>query len=204
MLTTAELNTILGRRLSGTTQLIRGVAEPAIGRIGRVTCRYGITATAAGGPTAGRVPALTPPGGPSPTTSAAASPAASPPTTGGVPIEIGLSTYRDPDSASQRINFTIHDQEAKGAVATDATILDLDGVLLTSAKMALLALSYGSLTLALSIDPRVVPTGQVGRVAAAIGKAVLRNLRDNGDSSGDLGGGPSRGGGSGASTGVPE
>lgn len=181
VLSSADLATILGRSLEGVPQFIKGMAEPAIHRTGRVTCRYGIATR----PPAGRsvAPSATTSAGPDQVASTATSPAPGPTADSGVPIELGLSAYSDADRASQRIDFTIHDQEVKGAQATDATIFGISGVMLTTANMSMLALSYGTLTLALSIDPRIVPAGQVGRVAVAIGKAVLRHLSVDTDTS---------------------
>lgn len=42
LLTHASVNKILGRTLTGHTIYIKAVPEPAIGRTGRVTCRYGV------------------------------------------------------------------------------------------------------------------------------------------------------------------
>jgi hypothetical protein len=46
-----DLDEALGRPLFGQSRYVRGVAEPAIGRTGRVTCQYGLAAD-------GRGPAL--------------------------------------------------------------------------------------------------------------------------------------------------
>lgn len=159
VLGTAELDRVLGRHLAGTTQPIRGVAEPAIGRTGRLTCRYGIRTN------------------PRPT--ASGSPAAPNPhrTTGDtVPVEVSLSTYRDPDAASQRVDFTIHEQQATGARATDATVAGVSAILLTGQRQSTLVLSYREMTLALSLAADTVPARRAEAVATALGDVVMHHL----------------------------
>src|SRR6185437_6305185 len=68
MLPFTDLDQALGRPLFGASRYVVGVAEPSIGRTGRVTCQFGLQPNARG-------PA---------------------------PLEVGVSTYKDAGSASER------------------------------------------------------------------------------------------------------
>ena len=168
VLSTTELDKILGHRLTGTTRPIRGVAEPRIGRTGRLTCQYGIETKSH--PTRPGAPS----GGPSATGSTA--PDTDQSTGGVVPVELSLSTYRDRDAASQRVDFTIHEAQATGASATDATVAGVSAILLTDRSQSTLVLSYDRMTLALSLAGRVVPRGRIAPVATEVGGVVMRHL----------------------------
>lgn len=164
VLGTTELDRVLGRHLAGTTQPIRGVAEPAIGRTGRLTCRYGVRTDPR--PTVSGSPAVPPP---SRTTDDMV-----PVDT--VPVEVSLSTYRDADAASQRVDFTIHEQQATGARATDATVAGVSAILLTGQRQSTLVLSYREMTLALSMAADTVPARRTEAVATALGDVVMHHL----------------------------
>ncbi len=73
MLPFTDLDQALGRPLFGQSRYVLGVAEPSIGRTGRVTCQFGLAAN-------GRGPAL---------------------------LEVGVSTYKDADSAASRVAATV-------------------------------------------------------------------------------------------------
>lgn len=162
VLTAGEVDRILGRRLGGTTQYIKGVAEPAIARTGRVTCRYGVPVNPTESPHNPRRRG---------TGQAAGQPSV-------VPVELGLSTYTDAESASQRVDFTVHEQRILGARQTQVTVLNKPAILVSGGRTdPLLVMSDGNLTLALSLVRTLVAEDQTNAVLTTIAESVFRHLR---------------------------
>jgi hypothetical protein len=161
VLTAAEVDRALGRRLGGDTRFIKGVAEPRISRTGRVTCRYGV------GSAAGRGTSPTScPQGRARCAAAAA-----------VPVELSLSTYGEPEAASQRVDLTMHQEQTRGAHQSRLRVLDKPAVLLSGGQGdPLLVMADGDLTLALSVARGLVPADRTGGVLTALAEAVLRHL----------------------------
>lgn len=135
-----DLDRALGRPLFGESAFVKGVAQPSIGRTGRVTCRYGL---ARGG-------------------------------RGVAPVEVGVSTYKDVESATRRVQATVSEQRGRGAMQAEATVSGVPATVLTTGTAVLVVLAQGSRTVAVSLQRAL--RGDVGRSAVAVTEKVLTNL----------------------------
>ena len=93
-----DLDQALGRPLFGQTVFTKGVAQPSIGRTGRVTCGYGVPNNGRGVP----------------------------------PVEVGVSTYKDVESATSRVEATVSQLRAIGASQRAATVSGLPATALST------------------------------------------------------------------------
>ncbi|SDU75177.1 hypothetical protein SAMN04488563_4908 [Jiangella alkaliphila] len=115
---------------------------PDSGRTGRLTCSYGVPEAPEG---------QTPPPTPPP-----------------VPLEIAVSGYTDAETAAGRIDPTVDDAQAAGALVTAQTVAGRDGFLLSDAE---------DVSFVVADDVRTyVITLRHGVVAAAAEPVVLVNL----------------------------
>lgn len=172
LLTMAELEQITGRRIGGEIEYIKGVPEPSIARTGRVDCRYGVTPRPTGQPSdsATTTPSdsTATPSAPRPSQSAQpAQPAA---------VEIGVSEYSDHESASQRIDFTVRQQQAAGAKPSDISISGHPAILLTNKTESILVLAEDKFTLVLSTRSTVASAQKLPEIVSRIAEGVLRRM----------------------------
>ncbi|HYT09476.1 MAG TPA: hypothetical protein VEL73_02320 [Mycobacteriales bacterium] len=141
-----DLDQALGRPLFGESSFIKGVAQPSIGRIGRVTCRYGL---ARGG-------------------------------RGVAPIEVGVSTYKDAESATRRIEQTVAAARGQGSTQGQATVSGVPATLLGAREAVTLVLAQGSRTVAVTLQRTLAPS--LGRginlnhAVTSVTERVLANL----------------------------
>ena len=135
-----DLDRALGRPLFGESAFVKGVAQPSIGRTGRVTCRYGL---ARGG-------------------------------RGTAPVEVGVSTYKDVESAAERVQATVSDQRGQGATQSEVTIAGTPATVLGGRTAVLVVLAQGSRTVAVTVQRSL--RGVVGQPAVAVTEKVLANL----------------------------
>ena len=133
-----DLDQALGRPLFGGSRYIVGVAQPSIGRTGRVTCQYGV-------PTTGK---------------------------GAAPLEVGMSTYKDAVSATDRVAATIAGLRS-GATSQQAVTVAGQPTTVIGYKTGVTAvLAQGERTLAVSVSRSI---SDPGRAAQAVAEKVLAN-----------------------------
>ncbi|MFL6130998.1 MAG: hypothetical protein ACJ73E_18300 [Mycobacteriales bacterium] len=135
-----ELDRALGRPLFGQTLYTKGVAQPSIGRTGRVTCRYGVARNGKGA----------------------------------APVEVGVSTYTDVESATRRVQSTISDLRSMGARQADATVSGLPATVLGTGTSFTVVLGQGARTIAVTLQRSL--HGSSDRTALAVAERVLANL----------------------------
>jgi hypothetical protein len=140
MLPFTDLDRALGRPLFGQTVFTKGVAQPSIGRTGRVTCGYGVARNGKGVP----------------------------------PVEVGVSTYTDVESATRRVQATISQLRSAGATQADATVSGLPATVLGTGTSFTLVLAQGTRTIAVTLQRAL--HGSSDRAAVAVAERVLANL----------------------------
>lgn len=135
-----DLDRALGRPLFGETRAVEGVAQPSIGRTGRLTCYYGL---AKGG-------------------------------RGAAPVEVGVSTYRDADSATKRVTATVAAVRGEGATSqAQATVAGQPTTVLGTKTGFTAVLAQGERTIAVTVLRTV--RGNPDRSAVAIAERVVAN-----------------------------
>src|ERR1044072_7831078 len=102
---------------SGPSRYVLGVAEPSIGRTGRVTCQFGLQPN-------GR---------------------------GAAPLEGGVSTYKDADSANERVAATVAALRSTATSQRSATVAGQQAVLIGTKKDNNLVVAQGDRTVAVTI-----------------------------------------------------
>lgn len=135
-----DLDRALGRPLFGQTVFTKGVAQPSIGRTGRVTCGYGLARNGKGAP----------------------------------PVEVGVSTYTDVESATRRVQATISSLRSAGATQADATVSGLPATVLGTGTSFTVVLAQGTRTIAVTLQ-RALHTDH-SRAVVAVAERVLANL----------------------------
>jgi hypothetical protein len=135
-----DLDQALGRPLFGETRYVLGVAQPSIGRTGRVTCQYGLAR-------GGRGPA---------------------------PVEVGVSTYKDAESATQRVAATVAALRAGATSQTTGTVAGQPATVLGGRTGSTAVLAQGNRTVAVSVL-RAVGGGKPDKVVLAIAEKVVAN-----------------------------
>jgi hypothetical protein len=69
-----------------------------------------------------------------------------------IPLEVGVSSYSDAGSASERITFTVNDQRNNGATASQVSFGDnVQGTLLISPNACLAVFAKGTATVAITL-----------------------------------------------------
>jgi hypothetical protein len=139
MLPFTDLDQALGRPLFGRTVFTQGVAQPSIGRLGRVTCGYGL-------PTNGR---------------------------GVPPVEVGVSTYKDVESATTRVESTVSQLRSIGASQIQATVAGLPATALATGTSFTVVLAQGSRTVVVTVQRSL---GVGNGPALAVTERVVANL----------------------------
>jgi hypothetical protein len=140
MLPFTDLDRALGRPLFGQTVYTKGVAQPSIGRTGRVTCGYGLARTGRGAP----------------------------------PVEVGVSTYTDVESATRRVEATVSQLRSTGATQAEATVSGLPATVLGTGSSFTVLVAQGSRTIAVTVQRAV--GGSADRAAVAVAERVVENL----------------------------
>lgn len=139
MLPFTDLDQALGRPLFGRTVFTEGVAQASIGRLGRVTCGYGLPAN-------GR---------------------------GAAPIEVGVSTYKDVESATSRVEATVSQLRSIGASQIQATVGGLPATALATGTAFTVLVAQGTRTVAVTVQRKL---GNTSRPALAVAEKVVANL----------------------------
>ena len=140
MLPFTDLDQALGRPLFGASRDVVGVAEPSIGRTGRVTCQFGLQPN-------GRGPA---------------------------PLEVGVSTYKDADSASERVAATVAALRATATSQRGATVAGQQAVLIGTKTDDNLVVAQGNRTVAVTIA-RTLHVASLDDATVGVAEKVLAN-----------------------------
>ena len=140
MLPFTDLDHALGRPLFGPSRYVLGVAEPSIGRTGRVTCQCGLQPN-------GR---------------------------GAAPLEVGVSTYKDADSANERVAATVAALRSTATSQRSATVAGQQAVLIGTKKDNNLVVAQGDRTVAVTIA-RTLHVASLDKAAVGVAERVLAN-----------------------------
>lgn len=135
-----DLDQALGRPLFGGSRSVVGVAQPSIGRTGRVTCQYGLA-----------------PNG-----------------KGAAPLEVGMSTYKDEASATERVAATVTSLRSGATSQAATTIAGAPATLVGSKTAFTTVLAQGRRTLAVTVL-RSLKGVYPDKAAVAVAAKVLAN-----------------------------
>jgi hypothetical protein len=130
----------LGRPVIGSTSFVRGIAEPNIGRLTYLNCRYGLPKAVKGKP----------------------APVAQ--------VEIGVSLYRSAAQAAARVQGTIEDYRSHGASQQVAAVGNDSATILIGNGSPTLVVAEGPRTVAITVDARLIsaaPTSSLTALAKA-------------------------------------
>ena len=136
LLPVGTVNIALRRTVIGRTAFVLGVAEPDIGRLTYLNCRYGLAAPVKGKPAP--VPQ----------------------------VEVGISLYNSPAQANRRVQATIDYYRAHNAVDRAVRVGSAQGTLLTGYGLPTLVVAAGPRTTAVSVTPKLLGTDGTAELAA--------------------------------------
>jgi hypothetical protein len=178
----------LGRPVIGRTAFVRGIAEPNIGRLTYLNCRYGLATPVRGKPAP--LPQL----------------------------EIGISLYNSAAQASTRVQGTVADFRTHGGRQQDAAVGNDPATILLGYGYPTLVVAEGPRTVAVTADPKLIATAPTAGLVAIAKAALVATSgfdgvagvtatpsptgSDESDSSGS-GSDSSGSGGSGSDSGMP-
>ncbi len=131
LLSVSTVDEALGRPVIGQTAFVLGIAEPNIGRLTYLNCRYGIPKAVKGKP--------------APTAQ----------------LEIGVSLYKSIAQAQTRVQGTIEDYKNNGAHSATIPVGDGNATFLTGYGLPTLVIASGPRTVAITISGsllRIAPT----------------------------------------------
>jgi len=143
VLSLATVEDALGRPVIGQTSFVRGVAEPNIGRLTYLNCRYGLTAPVKGKPA------------PQPQ------------------LEIGVSLYDSAGQAATRVRGTVEDYRSHGATQQNAAVGNDAATILVGYGYPTLVVAEGPRTVAVTVDPRLVATAPTAGLVALAQAALV-------------------------------
>jgi hypothetical protein len=141
LLPPSTVDEALGRPVIGKTAFIRGIAEPNIGRLTYLNCKYGIPAAVKGKP----------------------APVAQ--------LEIGVSLYGTVAQAARRVQGTIDNYRSQGSSQRSVPVGTDSGTILVGYGNPTIVVASGPRTVAITIDPRLVsaaPTSALTALAQAV------------------------------------
>ncbi|HEU5270114.1 MAG TPA: hypothetical protein VFU36_09340 [Jatrophihabitans sp.] len=133
----------LGRPVIGRTQFVRGIAEPDIGRLTYLNCRYGLATPVRGKPA------------PEPQ------------------LEIGISLYDSADQAATRVRGTVADYRSHGAKQQDAAVGGDPATILVGYGNPTLVVAEGPRTVAVTVDPKLVAAAPTAGLVALAQAALV-------------------------------
>jgi len=136
LLPVGTVNIALRRTVIGRTAFILGVAEPDIGRLTYLNCRYGIATPVKGKPA------------PQPQ------------------VEIGISLYNSPAQAHRRIQATVEYYRAHGAGDRPVQVGTLPGTMLSGYGMPTVVVASGPRTVAVTVTPKLLTAGSTTELAS--------------------------------------
>ena len=144
LLTTTEVNQVLGVRLPGTSTYLLGEAELGVGRTGRVTCGYGVT--------------------PATGTAGASDPL----------LQVTVATYADTTAAAARLGVAVDTGQAAGAVVADAVVPGADAVLVSGSADATLVAVVAARTYVVTLVPGLLDAAGTRTALEALAAAAAR------------------------------
>jgi hypothetical protein len=130
------VNIALRRIVVGRTAFVVGVADPGIGRLTYLNCRYGLSAPVKGKPA------------PLPQ------------------VEVGISLYSSPAQAARRVRSTVEDYRTHGATARVLRVGTVPGTVLTGYGLPTLVAAAGPRTTAVTVTPKLLARGSTAELAA--------------------------------------
>ncbi len=136
LLPVGQVNIALRRTVIGRTAFVLGVAEPDIGRLTYLNCRYGLAAPVKGKPA------------PAPQ------------------VEIGISLYKSAAQAAKRIQATVEHYRVNGAGDRPARVGSAQGVMLSGYGMPTLVVAAGPRTVAVTVTPKLLTAGSTAEIAS--------------------------------------
>jgi hypothetical protein len=140
LLPVSGVDDALGRPVIGRTAFVRGVAEPDIGRLTYLNCRYGLATPVRGKPA------------PQPQ------------------VEIGISLYSSTAQATTRVQGTVADYRTHGGRQQDAAVGNDRGTILLGYGYPTIVVAEGPRTVAVTVDPKLIaiaPTAGLVAIAKA-------------------------------------
>lgn len=150
LLPVSTVDIALGRPVIGKTAFVLGVAEPNIGRLTYLNCRYGVQAPARGKPA------------PAPL------------------VEIGISLYKSVQQAAVRVQGTIEDYRSHGATQTATVVDQFPGTVLLGYGSPTLVAAAGPRTVAVTIDAKLASGAPAKALAALAKAALDATARFTG------------------------
>lgn len=126
----------LGRPVIGKTAFVLGIAEPNIGRLTYLNCRYGIAAAVKGKPAP--VPQ----------------------------VEIGISLYNSVAQAGRRVQGTIEDYRSHAASQQDAAVGQYSGTILLGYGGPTIVVAAGPRTVAVTVDSKLISAAPTSALVA--------------------------------------
>lgn len=136
LLPVGTVNIALRRTVIGRTAFVLGVAEPDIGRLTYLNCRYGLSAPVKGKPAP--VPQ----------------------------VEIGISLYGSPAQAERRVQATIDYYRTHGASDRAVRVGSVQGTVLTGYGLPTLVVGAGPRTTAVTVSPKLLTRGSTAELAS--------------------------------------
>ncbi|MEO6500277.1 MAG: hypothetical protein ABIQ09_00010 [Jatrophihabitantaceae bacterium] len=136
LLSIGAVNIALRRTVIGRTAFVLGVAEPDIGRLTYLNCRYGLSAPVKGKPAP--VPQ----------------------------VEIGVSLYGSAAQAARRIQATVEYYRVNGAGDRPARVGSLQGTMLSGYGLPTLVVADGPRTVAVTVTPKLLTPGSTAELAS--------------------------------------
>jgi hypothetical protein len=136
LLPIGTVNIALRRTVVGRTAFVLGVAEPDIGRLTYLNCRYGLAEPVKGKPAP--VPL----------------------------VEIGVSLYHSTAQANRRIQATIDYYRAHGAADRAVRVGSGQGTLFTGFGLPTLAVAAGPRTVAVTVSPKLLAPRSTAELAS--------------------------------------
>jgi len=136
LLPVGTVNIALRRTVIGRTAFVLGVAEPDIGRLTYLNCRYGLSAPVKGKPAP--VPQ----------------------------VEIGVSLYGSPAQGARRVQATIDYYRIHNAADRAVRVGSVQGTVLTGYGLPTLVVGAGPRTVAVTVSPKLLARGFTAELAA--------------------------------------
>lgn len=136
LLPVGTVNIALRRTVIGRTAFVLGVAEPDIGRLTYLNCRYGLAAPVKGKPAP--VPQ----------------------------VEIGISLYGSPAQAERRVQATIDYYRTHGAADRAVRVGSVQGTVLTGYGLPTLVVGAGPRTAAVTVTPKLLTRGSTAELVS--------------------------------------
>ncbi|MCW2540047.1 MAG: hypothetical protein JWN95_1772 [Frankiales bacterium] len=143
LLPVSRVNGAVGKPVVGTTAYVVGVAEPNIGRLIYLNCRYGIAKRVKGKPAPGPL------------------------------LEVGVSLYKTAAQASSRVQATVDDYASQGATSRPVAIGQFPGTLLVGFGSPTLVVNAGPRTVAVTLSTRVVGAAKTATALRNVASMAL-------------------------------